>query len=122
MTTDIVSVAGVASGILSLTMVWRQRSAQHRDARRLQEETNRAREECLCEIRRLGVEMAESESKAKTSLELLGDGRMAMPARARALQMLRSGMAAETTATELGLARNDVRLLAKVAGILAQRN
>jgi hypothetical protein len=66
--------------------------------------------------------MEESARNAQSNLEMLRDGRLGMPARARALQMLRSGMAAETAAAELGLARNEVQLLAKVAAILTPRN
>jgi hypothetical protein len=36
--------------------------------------------------------------------------------------MLRSGVSAETAAVELGLARNEVRLLEKVSILLAPQN
>ena len=52
---------------------------------------------------------------------MLRDGRLGMPAGSRALRMLRSGMAAETTAVELGLARSEVQLLEKVAGFAGAR-
>jgi hypothetical protein len=122
MTTDATGAAGLIAGILSLLVSYRQRSVQRRDMTRLQERTDRGHRECLQEIVRVGAEMEESEKNARLSQESLRDGRPGMPARARALQGLRSGMAAETVATELGLPRNEVQLLAKVAAILAVGN
>ena len=122
MTTEVAAAAGLIAGILSVFLGWRQRCAQGRDTRHLREELDRGRRECLRQIGQLRTEMEESEKNAQSNVELLRDGRLGMPARARALQMLRSGMAAETAAAELGLARNEVQLLAKVAAILMPRN
>jgi HAMP domain-containing protein len=122
MMTDALGAAGLIAGIVSVFAIWRQQSVHTRDNTRLREETDRRHHECLAQICQVREEMEASETNAQSSLELLRDGRLGMPARARALQMLRSGMAAETAATELGLARNEVQLLAKVAALLAPRN
>ena len=74
------------------------------------------------QIQAIAEDLTASDKTAQASLEMLRDGRLGMPARARALRMLRSGMAADTAATELGLPKNEVRLLAKVSGILAPMN
>jgi len=120
--------AGVAAGaggfliaVLSLILILRQRAAQARDNVRLREAVELSLEraveagqqECLRQIQTI------ADKTAQASLELLRDGRLGMPARARALRMLRSGMAPDTAAAELGLPKNEVRLLAKVSGILA---
>ena len=60
-----------------------------------------------------------SELSAQSSAELLQDGRLSLPARPRALRMIRSGMAPDSIAAELGLARAEMRLLAKVATLLS---
>jgi len=126
--------AGVAAGaggfliaVLSLILILRQRAAQARDNVRLREAVELSLEraveagqqECLRQIQTIADELTASEKTAQASLELLRDGRLGMPARARALRMLRSGMAPDTAAAELGLPKNEVRLLAKVSGILA---
>ena len=78
--------------------------------------------ERLRQIQTIAGEIWHRGKNSQASLELLRDGRLGAPVRARALGMLRSGMAADTAAVELGLARNEVRLLEKVAGVLAPRN
>jgi hypothetical protein len=112
---------------------WREgclRARDNREARdthenlqkNLLEEMERGHRQCLGEIMEIRETLTAAEMNAQVNLELLRDGRLGMPARARALRMLRSGMAAETTAVELGLARNEVQLLEKVSMLLAPRN
>jgi len=122
MTNAPVAAAGLFAGILSLLLNWRQRFVQSRNARRLRDEMERGRLECLRQIGLVGENLETSERNAQSSLELLRDGRLGMPARSRALRMLRSGQAADTTAAELGLARNEVHLLEKIAVLLAPRS
>jgi hypothetical protein len=98
---------------------WRQRSAQRVSSELFRVEMDRRHEECLLRIGRVSEDLATSEKAAQSSLELLSDGRLAMPARTRALRMLRSGKSPDTTAKELGLGRREVELLAKVATLLA---
>jgi len=131
--TEAVAAAGLLIGMVSLPMNWRLRILRRRDMsamremqKSLQESAREAMErgqqQCLAEIAEVRETLAEAEKNAQANLERLRDGRLGMPSRARALRMLRSGMAAETTAVELGLARNEVQLLEKVAILLAPRN
>jgi hypothetical protein len=118
---DAIAGAGLTTGMLSLILNWRQRSRQSREVRCLRLEIDRSHQECLGQISRVSESIEVSEKNTQSSMDLLRDGRLSMPARARALRMLRTGMAAETTATELGMARNEVRLLEKVAAVLMPR-
>ncbi len=114
--------AGLAVAILSLFMVWRLRGAQHTDCVRQRGELDRAREECLRQIGLVEHNLKTLEQSAQLSVELLRDGRLGAPVRARAIRMLRSGATVETAAADLGLARSEVRLIASVAELLAPRN
>lgn len=120
---EVTGLGGLLTAVVSLVLILRQRSSQARESMRLREALEQAQEkaqqECLRQIQTIGEDLAASEKTAQASLEMLRDGRLGMPARARALRMLRSGMAADTAATELGLGKNEVRLLAKVSGLLA---
>jgi hypothetical protein len=130
---EVVAAAGLLAGIVSLLVNWRQgclRARELRDTREIQvslqeslrQDMERGHRQCLGEIAEVRETVAETEKNAQVNLELLRDGQLGMPARARALRMLRSGMAAETTAVELGLARNEVQLLEKVSILLAPRS
>jgi hypothetical protein len=131
--TDGVAAAGLLVGIVSLLVNWRQGWLRARGMREmaeiqtslqesLREEMERGQRQCQGEIGEVRETLAEAEKNAQVNRELLRDGRLGMPARARALGMLRSGMSAETAAVELGLARNEVRLLEKVSIFLAPQN
>jgi hypothetical protein len=113
---------GLLAAALSLILVWRQRILHDRRSTRLRETIESGQEECLRQINAIAGELTAAEKNAQASLDLLRDGRLGTPVRARALRMLRSGMAADTAAAELGLGRNEVRLLEKVAGLLAPQN
>lgn len=119
--TTAVAGAGLLAGIVSLVLNWRQGSVQARRMELLRDEMDRSYRDCVRRIGVVGESVETSEKSAQSSLELLRDGRLGMAARARALRMLRSGVAADTAAAELGLARNEVRLLEKVAIVMAPR-
>jgi len=119
---EAIAGAGVLTALLSLALNRRQGREFRREIVKLRGEMARGDRDCSEQISRLGETLETSKRNAQASLELLRDGRLSLPARARAFRMLRSGMAAETAATELGMARNDVRLLEKIAGVLAPRN
>lgn len=126
MITQCVAAAGLLAGFVSLLLIRRQSIRQAREIELLRstltEAMEQCRQKCQEEIAEVRETLAEAEKNAQASLDLLRDGRLGMPARARALRMLRSGMAAETTAVELGLARNEVQLLEKVSILLTPRN
>ena len=133
---DGVAAAGFLTGIVSLAVIWWQSRLHDRGLREIrnvldaQDELQKTLRDdlecglvrCRAEIAELRENLAEAQQNAQANLDLLRDGRLGMPARARALRMLRSGVSAETAATELGLARNEVQLLAKVSVLLAQQN
>ena len=87
----------------------------------MREDMERSHRECQVRINEICETLAAAERSAQANPDLLRDGRLGMPARARALRMLRSGMAAHTAAEELGLPRNEVQLLSKVIVILSPR-
>lgn len=135
--TNGVAAAGLLAGIVSLLVSWRQSCLRARELREtrsiqismqetleksLREDMECGHRQCRGEIAEIRETLVEAEKNAQVNLGLLRDGRLGMPARARALRMLRSGMAVETTAVELGLARNEVQLLEKVSILLAPRN
>lgn len=108
-----------------LAFTWRQRRNLRRVSSALRDEMERDREDLARQVTLIDqkvIEAVEAQHGMQTSLELLRDGRLGLSARTRALKMLRSGVAADTAAAELGLPRNEVRLLAKVAAVLASRN
>lgn len=108
-----------------LAFTWRQRRNLRRVSALLREEMKQSQEDLKQRIARIDqnvVEAIESHHGMQASLDLLRDGRLGAPVRSRALKMLRSGLGAEAAATELGLPKNEVRLLAKVAAVLASRN
>lgn len=117
-----VAAAGFLAGIVSLVLNWLQGSAHARRVERLRDELDRSYRDCVRRIGVVGDSLETSEKNAQSSLELLRDGRLGMAARARALRMLRSGVAADTAAAELGLGRNEVRLLEKVGIVMAPRD
>jgi hypothetical protein len=121
MITEVIASAGLLVGIFSVCMNWRQKRSLRNEAACLRDEAKRHHGECLKQISDVGENLASLERNAQSNAELLRDGRLGMPARARALGLLRSGMSADSAAAELGIARNDVRLLEKVALLLAPR-
>ena len=122
MVAEAVAGAGLFVGAIGLFACWRQKIAARRDIAGVRQEIEQNNRGCLLQMESLGQDLEASKRDAQISLELLRDGRLGMPARARALGMLRAGLAAETAAAELGIPRNEVQLLAKVAALLAPRN
>jgi len=116
------AAAGTLLGVAALLRIRRQRIGLTVELKNIHEEADRNHQECLRKIHEIWENLTASEKNAQANLELLRDGRLGMPARARALQMLRTGMAAETAAVELSLPRNEVQLLEKIAIVLASRN
>lgn len=121
------AIAGGAAlmSAFGLAFTWRQRRDLRRLSSALRDEMKQNGEDLARQIVLIDqklIETVEAQNGMQASLELLRDGRLGLPVRSRALKMLRSGVAADTAAMELGLPKNEVRLLAKVAAILASRN
>jgi hypothetical protein len=86
----------------------------------LRGELGRVRVDCLAEIGRIRKELEERYVESQATAELC-EGRLSVAGRSRAMRMLRAGIAPETAAAELGMARSEVRLLKEVAGALLER-
>src|SRR5882762_2146495 len=97
---DTIGAAGLLMGLVSLGLHLRERKLREREVSQLRGEMEHGRVECLGEIGRLGASIEKSKQESQASAELLHDGRMSLPARARAIRMLRSGMSPETAAAE----------------------
>lgn len=117
-TFDAIAVSGVLTGALSLALNYRHRLALARSASTLRTEMAAKHDECLRQVEQVTGRLETSERNAQSSAELLRDGRLSVPVRSRALGMLRSGLAPDTIAAELGLARAEMRLLGKVSALL----
>jgi len=59
------------------------------------------------------------ETSLRNTRDTLRDGRLNRSTRAAALQLLRSGMSPDAAAAESGIAKREMRLLAKVPGLLS---
>lgn len=121
---EAMAAAGMAAGLMAGALcVWlhqRSRSVQRREFAELRAELERVRVDGLAEIGRVGKEIEEWERGPQAAVELY-EGRLSATARSRAMRMLRAGIAPETAAAELGMARSEVQLLREVAGALVGR-
>jgi hypothetical protein len=105
--------AGLMAGALCVWLDGRRRSACRREMAEL-------RTECLAERGRLEKAIEEWRRESQATAEFC-EGRLSAPARSRAMRMLRAGIAPETAAAELGIARSEVELMRAVAGALTGR-
>jgi hypothetical protein len=121
---EAMAAAGMAAGLMAgLLCVWlyqRSRTAWRREAAELRSELGRVRVDSLAEIGRLGKEIEDWKRESQAGAEFC-EGRLSATARSRAMRMLRAGIAPETAASELGMARSEVQLLKEVAGALLER-
>jgi hypothetical protein len=121
---EAMAAAGMAAGLMAgLLCVWldqRARSAWRRESAELRAELGRVRVDSLAEIGRLGKEVEVWKRESQSGAEFC-EGRLSATSRSRAMRMLRAGIAPETAAVELGMARSEVELLREVAGALVGR-
>src|SRR5271154_475928 len=101
MITEAIASVGLLTGILGVCLNWRQKLLLRCEAARLRDEADRHHGECLKQIGDVGESLASLERNAQSNAELMRDGRLGMPARSRALGLLRSGMSADSAAAEL---------------------
>ncbi len=116
---DAIGLAGLITAGFSVTLARRQRTTQERAALALKQEMHEQYRECLLRMSEVAGRIDAAERSVQSSAELLQDGRLSLPVRSRALRMIRSGMAPDSIAVEMGLPRAEMRLLAKVAVLLA---
>jgi hypothetical protein len=119
---EAVATGAFAAAALSLGLIWRQRSERSRQIVQLREEIARSHEEALRQIGCVGERIESLKQTVPVCVEAPGEGRLNMPSRGQALKMLRAGMSADITAVELGMAREEIRLLGNVAALLTPRN
>jgi hypothetical protein len=121
---EAMAAAGMAAGLMAgLLCVWldqRGRTARRREMVELRVELGRVRVDSLAEIGRLRKDLEEWKRESQASVEFC-EGRLSVTVRSRAMRMLRAGIAPETAAVELGMARSEVELLREVAGALVRR-
>jgi hypothetical protein len=111
---EAMAAAGMAAGsIAGALCVWLHRRGQALWRR----ETAELRADCLAQMARVEKEIEEWRRESQASAEFC-EVRLSAPARSRALRMIRAGIAPETAAAELGMARSEVELLREVAGAL----
>jgi hypothetical protein len=104
---------------LTCVVLWRQ---QHRLAARSRQDfaamLQQHQAECVEKIGLLGRNVAALETSAQ-NIENLGQAALTRSRRSQAIQLLRSGMSPETAASNLGIARREMRLIARVSSILS---
>lgn len=114
----IAGVTGILTAIACLVL-WRK---HHRSAVRRHQELAALLEqhqtECCGKFDLLGRNVAALESSAQ-NIERLGRGALTQSRRSQAMQLLRSGISPETAASNLGIARREMQLIARVSSILS---
>lgn len=79
----------------------------------LRADMEHGRVELLGEIGRLNARLEEVKRESQAA--------MSLPARSRAMRMLRTGMSPDTAALESGMPRSEIRLLQKIAFALGRK-
>jgi len=122
MTPDLALIAGTSAwgGVaISLVTQWRQRCKLAREAASAREALELRRSECSEQFEELRKAQQTLEGSLHSTRDVLRCGRLNRSTRSAAVQLLRSGMSADTAASSLGLARREMRMLAKVFVLLS---
>ena len=96
----------------------RHRRSNDSDLARIREVIDSNRTSCVEDCGALSRNLEALQASMQTADDLLRGGRLSNSCRAQALQLLRAGIAPDTAAATLGLARVEMRLLAKVSRLL----
>jgi hypothetical protein len=104
---------------MSLALFWRQRTGAADEARNLRDELHKECGHCAEQLSGLKRDFEALELSFQSTREVLNPRRLNRSSRAQALQLLRTGVAADTAASTLGIAKREIRLLARVARILS---
>ena len=115
----IAGLAGFAAAIISLLELRRYRQRAERAANLLRGEVERQQFACTEQFAALTQGFSALELNMQNTEEMLREGRLSRSTRAQALHLLRSGVAPDTAATTLGLAKREMRLLARVSRLLS---
>jgi type II secretory pathway component PulM len=107
--------AALLLAVLSFVAQWRGRIRHCRDLEEIRATFERQKAESAAAASDLRREFAALEKSALAPPEPPGTGSLNRSTRARALQMLRTGISSETAAASLGVAKREMRLLERVS-------
>ncbi|MEP6715347.1 MAG: hypothetical protein ABJC09_07215 [Terriglobia bacterium] len=113
----IAAMALFLSVVLSV-FVWRGRAACVREAAQIREEFEAREADGAAQMDVLKRHVENLDTSMRNSDEILRDDRLNHSSRARALQLLRAGIAPDSAALTLGMPRLELRLLGKVSRAL----
>jgi hypothetical protein len=112
-------LAGCAAAIVSLLELRRYRQRAEHAATLLRGEVERQQNAFTEQFAALTQGFSALELNMQNTEEMLREGRLNRSTRAQALQLLRQGVAPDTAAATLGLAKREMRLLARVSRLLS---
>jgi len=113
--------AALLLAVLSFVAQWRGQVRYRRELEEIRKTFERQQAESAEAASELRREFAALERSALAPPEPPGAGSLNRSTRARALQMLRTGISPETAAASLGLAKREMRLLERVAQTFCAR-
>ena len=114
----LLAFAGCIPGFICLYLIVRFRVGAAREFASIREAVSAQRDELSGSDAALAARQDALEVSFQSTRETPDPARLNRSGRAQALQFLRSGRSVESTAAELGIARREARLLAKVAAVL----
>lgn len=105
--------------VISMITQWRQRRNFRREAAALREALEVRGNECSRRFEALRNACQTLEGSLDSTRHVLRNGRLSRSTRAAALQLLRTGMSADSAASSLGLPRREMQMLVRVAALLS---
>jgi hypothetical protein len=112
------ALIGLAAGVVCLLSMRRHKVQLEQTSEELHILLRQHQTEYLDEIGQVGRAVTFLEQSAQNTEEVIR-GRLTTSLRSQAMQLLRAGTAAENAAVRLGIARRDMRLIARVSRILS---
>jgi hypothetical protein len=120
MTPDLALIAGVtASGGVAIAMLMQWRRNFRREAASAREALELWRKECCERFEELRKADETLEASLHSTRDVLRSGRLNRSTRTAALQLLRTGMSPDSAASSLGVAKREMRLIARVFLLLS---
>ncbi len=122
MTPDLALIAGASAwGGVAISMVtqWRHRRKLRRQATSTREALELHRIECSERFEELRKGQESLEESLDSTRNVLRNGRLNRSTRAAALQLLRTGMSPDSAASSLGLAKREMRMIARISALLS---
>jgi hypothetical protein len=122
MTVDIALITGSAGCAAALLSLLLQASECRRFSRYSISARNRLKQHddhCSEQLAQIREAHQALEMSFQSARDVLRSGRLNGSSRAAALQFFRAGMSPDTAASSLGIARREIRMLARVSSLLA---